>query len=143
MENHAWPSREEVKYTFTARYGAESDVQSWTTPFVHAVGLFEELELAVEFRNHKEPYLNLDFEDNVGERSVTEKGIERMGKEIVADLSSVSIGKICTRLAAYLYHVIRLLSSVMGRSLFRTSGWQLSLSEWKTGARPSRLPLKP
>jgi hypothetical protein len=90
MQNHAWPSREDIKQTLSTRYGAESDFPTWTTPFIHAVGVFEELELAVDFRDHQEPFLTLDFEDRDGEPSVTEKGIERMGKEIVEDLESVS-----------------------------------------------------
>lgn len=89
MDDRAWPSREDIKETLSARYGAESDFPTWTTPFIHAVGVFEELESAVKWRA-RDRCMMLDHP--TADPFAVEKRIERLAKEVVSDLSSVSIG---------------------------------------------------
>jgi hypothetical protein len=89
MDNHASPSREDIKETLSARYGAESDFPSWTTPFIHAVGVYEELEMAVRNRVRDRCWM---LDHPTADPLAVEKNIVRLGKEVVSDLSSVSIG---------------------------------------------------
>jgi hypothetical protein len=91
----------DIKHALSAKYGAEADFPSWTTPFIHAVGLLEKLEEHVipPQAPSKLVSRSTDLETGlkVKEISPVEEEMDRMEKEIVANLESVSIDGISLR----------------------------------------------
>jgi hypothetical protein len=87
-------SKSDIEQTLTFKYGAESELPSWTKPFIHAVGLVEKLHYEVV---PEEPPIQ-NIRDLMRRRhapgpSAAEREIERrrMREEVVANLESVSI----------------------------------------------------
>jgi hypothetical protein len=84
----------DIKRTLAAKYGEEADFPSWTTPFIHAVGLLEKVEdqdippdLPAEMIRRE------NGERFSAEIPAEEKELQRLEKEAVANLESVSINR--------------------------------------------------
>lgn len=89
----------DIRHVLSAKYGPEADFPSWTTPFIRAVGLLKELD--DQDIPEEQPSETLrgstDREGALAEPSTAEMEMERMEKEVVANLESVSICDILFR----------------------------------------------
>jgi hypothetical protein len=129
----------DIKRTLQEKFGDESEFPSWTTPFIAAVGLLEELEDHVidpnDLSNWIPPESRREGEGSRAGPTATEREMERIGEEVVTNLEAVSIDRILYVSAAEFHSRGRPSNFVMERSLFPSYGSPTSTSKSKTGPR--------
>jgi hypothetical protein len=129
----------DIKHTLQVQYVDESNFPNWTTPFINAVGLLEELEeLEVDpndLSNWIPPESRREGEGSRAGPTATEREMERIGEEVVTNLESVSIDDNSSRLLSEFHSRGRPSNSVTERSLFPSYGLPTFTSKSKTGPR--------